>query len=45
MTSISSIKKWGNSLVIRIPSSVAQDLNLSENSTIQITSDGVVATI
>ncbi len=45
MTSTSSIKKWGNSLAIRIPSSVAKDLNLSENSTIQITSDGFMATI
>ncbi len=45
MTTTSSIKKWGNSLALRIPSSVAQDLDLSENSIIQITSDGLVATI
>ncbi len=41
----SSIKKWGNSLAIRIPSSVIQDLALTENSSVQITSNGVVATI
>lgn len=45
MTTNSSIKKWGNSLAIRIPSSVIQDLELSENSAVQITSNGVVATI
>ena len=45
MTINSSIKKWGNSLAIRIPSSVIQDLALTENSSIQITSNGVVATI
>lgn len=41
----SSVKKWGNSFVIRIPSSVIQDLGLSENSSVQIVSNGVVATI
>ena len=45
MTTILSVKKWGNSLAVRIPTVVAQDLGLSENSTIQITSNGVVATI
>jgi antitoxin MazE len=45
MTTNSSIKKWGNSLAIRIPSSVIQDLALSENSSVRITSNGVVATI
>jgi antitoxin MazE len=45
MITNSSIKKWGNSLAIRIPSSVIQDLALSENSSVQITSNGVVATI
>jgi antitoxin MazE len=45
MTTTSSVKKWGNSLAIRIPTIVAQDLGLSENSTVQIASDGVVATI
>lgn len=45
MTTNSSIKKWGNSLAIRIPSSIIQDLALSENSSVQITSNGVIATI
>lgn len=45
MTTNSSIKKWGNSLAIRIPSSVVQDLALSENSSVLITSNGVIATI
>jgi antitoxin MazE len=45
MTINSSIKKWGNSLAIRIPSSVVQDLALSENSSVLITSNGVIATI
>ncbi len=45
MTINSSIKKWGNSLAIRIPASVVQDLALSENSSVLITSNGVIATI
>lgn len=45
MKTTSSVKKWGNSLAIRIPTSVAQDLGLSEDSSIQIVSNGVVATI
>lgn len=45
MTTNSSIKRWGNSLAIRIPRSIIQDLALSENSSVQITNKGVVATI
>ncbi|HUC87810.1 MAG TPA: AbrB/MazE/SpoVT family DNA-binding domain-containing protein [Candidatus Binatia bacterium] len=45
MQTFSSVKKWGNSLAIRIPSSVIQDLDLSEHSSVQIVSNGVVATI
>ncbi|HUD07438.1 MAG TPA: AbrB/MazE/SpoVT family DNA-binding domain-containing protein [Candidatus Saccharimonadales bacterium] len=45
MKTNSSVKKWGNSLAVRIPSSVIQDLGLSENSSVQIISNGVVATI
>lgn len=45
MKTNSSVKKWGNSLAIRIPNAVAQDLGLSENSSVQIVSDGVVAII
>jgi antitoxin MazE len=45
MKTNSSVKKWGNSLAVRIPSSVIKDLGLSENSSVQIVSNGVVATI
>ena len=45
MKTTSSVKKWGNSLAVRIPAAVAQDLGLSENSSVQIVSDGIVATI
>lgn len=45
MKTTSSVKKWGNSLAIRIPNVVIQDLGLSENSNIQIVSNGVSATI
>lgn len=42
---MSSVKKWGNSLAVRIPMVVIQDLGLSENSSVQIISNGVSATI
>ncbi len=45
MTSDSTVKKWGNSLALRLPSSVIKDLGLSENSIVEIVSDGKVATI
>jgi antitoxin MazE len=45
MKTISSVGKWGNSLAVRIPSSVALDLGLSENSSVQINSDGHTAVI
>ncbi len=45
MKTTSSVKKWGNSLAVRIPTVVAQDLGLSENSSVQIFSDGNIATI
>lgn len=45
MKTTSSVKKWGNSLAVRIPAAVAQDLGLAENSSIQIVSNGSVATI
>lgn len=35
----SSVKKWDNSLAVRIPSSIIQDLELSENSGVQIVSN------
>ena len=45
MKTMSSVKKWGNSLAVRIPMVVIQDLGLSENSSVQIISNGVSATI
>ncbi len=45
MKTTSSVKKWGNSLAVRIPTAVVQDLGLSENSSVQIVSNGVSATI
>ena len=39
------VKKWGNSLAIRIPSRVARDLGLQDNSHVQITTNGDTATI
>jgi antitoxin MazE len=31
------IRKWGNSLALRIPAGLASQLNLSENSTVECT--------
>ena len=45
MKTTSSVKKWGNSLAVRIPTAVIQDLGLTENSSVQIISDGTIATI
>ena len=45
MKTTSSVKKWGNSLAVRMPSAVVQDLGLSENSSVQIVSDGTTVTI
>jgi antitoxin MazE len=33
------IKKWGNSLAIRIPSLIAKDLSLKEGSSVEIEDD------
>lgn len=33
------IKKWGNSLGIRIPKSIAQKLNLTDSSEVQLNTD------
>jgi len=39
----SSLKKWGNSLACRIPSSLAKECGLTEQSSIEITScDGKI---
>lgn len=45
MKTTSSVKKWGNSLAVRLPAAVADELGLQENSSIQITSDGKAVTI
>ena len=45
MTTKSKIRKWGNSLAIRIPGAVAKELGLSDSSEVQITSDGSSVTI
>jgi antitoxin MazE len=39
------VKMWGNSLAIRIPSRVARDLGLSNDSQVEITSNGKMATL
>lgn len=45
MKTNAQVKKWGNSLAIRIPNSVAKDLGLVEDSAVQIASNGSSATI
>ena len=39
MKTTSQIKKWGNSLAVRIPQRVAEELGLSDNTDIEITSN------
>jgi antitoxin MazE len=39
------VKKWGNSLAIRVPQRVAEDLGLSDNTDIEIKSNGKTMTI
>jgi len=45
MKTTTQVKMWGNSLAIRVPSRVARDLGLTNNSQIEITSDGTSAVI
>lgn len=45
MKTTTKLKKWGNSLAIRIPQAVVQDLGLSTDSNLQLTSNGTVVTI
>ena len=45
MKTTTQVKKWGNSLAIRIPSRIARDLGLSTDSHVEITSDGETAII
>lgn len=39
------IQKWGNSLAMRIPKAIAQDIGLSEGSKVEIVAEGGVLTI
>jgi len=40
---ISKIKKWGNSLAVRIPKPLAEEVSLTEDSSIKITvKDGTI---
>lgn len=45
MKTTTQVKKWGNSLAIRVPRRVAADLGLSEDSLVEITTDGSTATV
>lgn len=45
MTTVSSVKKWGNSLAVRIPAAIALDLGLSAGSKIRVASNGVRLTV
>lgn len=45
MKTTSKVNKWGNSLAVRIPNAIAQDLGLSENSSVETSSDGITAII
>ena len=39
----STIKKWGNSFAIRIPKSILDDMQLGDNSEVEISiSDGII---
>lgn len=45
MKTTTQVKKWGNSLAIRIPARVARELGLSDDSQVELTTDGDMATI
>jgi antitoxin MazE len=45
MQTTNTVKKWGNSLAIRIPRAIVQNLGLSEDNDLQIISNGKVATL
>jgi antitoxin MazE len=45
MKTTTTVKKWGNSLAIRIPQAVVQNLRLSVDNDIQIVSNGSIATL
>lgn len=45
MKTTTKVKKWGNSLAIRIPQAVVQDLGLSSDSQLQLDSNGKSVTL
>ncbi len=45
MKTTTQVKRWGNSLAIRVPLRVARDLGIVENSLVEISTDGNTATI
>ena len=45
MKSTTTVKKWGNSLVVRLPKTIAEDLNLKDASQLTIISNGKTAVI
>lgn len=45
MKTTTTVRKWGNSLAIRVPKSVILNLGLRDNSQLEIVVDGVKATV
>lgn len=45
MKTTATVKQWGNSLAVRIPTAVAQDLGITTNSQVQLTSNGKTVTL
>jgi antitoxin MazE len=45
MKTTTKVKMWGNSLAIRVPKSIAQELGLSSDSQLEILSNGRTATL
>ncbi len=45
MKSTTTVKKWGNSLAVRLPKTIVEDLNLKDASQLTIISNGKTAVI
>lgn len=45
MKTESKVKKWGNSLAVRIPQKVADELGLSDDSDVELQSNGSILVI
>lgn len=45
MKTTTKVKKWGNSLAIRIPQAIVSNMGLSTDSNMQITSNGTIVTL